>query len=68
MEQLSVQMAFEAGVDISPSPDYALIAQGCEAWGRIVKDPEEVLPALKEAQEQVESGKPAIVAVRLGRD
>ena len=35
--KLSDKMAFEAGVDIVPPPDYAVVAQACGAYGRMVK-------------------------------
>ncbi|MFC1920099.1 thiamine pyrophosphate-requiring protein [Chloroflexota bacterium] len=53
------------GFDILPSPDYALIAQACGAWGKTVDDPSEILPALKEGLEQVRQGKPALIDVIL---
>jgi acetolactate synthase-1/2/3 large subunit len=66
--QISEQMAFEAGVDIMPSADYAMVARACGAYGRTVENPEDVLPALKEAIEQVRSGKPAVLDVKVERD
>jgi thiamine pyrophosphate-dependent acetolactate synthase large subunit-like protein len=60
-------MAFEVGVDIMPPPDYASIARACGAYGRMVEDPVDVLPVLKEAIEQVRGGKMAVVDVRLER-
>ena len=51
---------------ILPSPDYAATAQACGAYGRKVEDPQDVLPALKEAVSQVRSGKAAVLDVRLG--
>lgn len=53
------------GIDISPSPDYAVIAQGCGAWGRTVEDPSDLVPALKDGLAQVRNGKPALIDVRL---
>jgi len=64
---LSDKMAFEAGVDIMHPPDYALVAQACGGYGRRVEDPNDVLPTLKEAMNQVRKGKPAVVDVRLGK-
>ena len=66
--QISEQMAFEAGVDIMPSADYAMVARACGAYGRTVEKPEDVLPALKEAIEQVRSGNPAVLDVKVERD
>jgi acetolactate synthase-1/2/3 large subunit len=62
------RMAFEAGVDIAPPADYAAVAEGCGAYGRKVTDPDDMLPVLKEALEQVYNGRPAIVDVILERD
>jgi len=66
--RLSDEMAFDAGVDIMPPPDYATVAQACGAYGRMVEDPDDMLPALKEAMEQVRSGRPAVIDVRLERE
>jgi len=66
--ELSDELAFESGVDIKPSPDYALIAQGCGAYGRLVEDPADLLPALRQALEQVRLGIPAVVDVRIERE
>jgi acetolactate synthase-1/2/3 large subunit len=55
------------GLDIMPSPDYALIARGCHAWGGLVEEPEAVKPALREALERVQVGQPAVLDVRIGR-
>ena len=63
--ELSDEMAFEAGVDIAPPPEYALVAQACGGYGQTVAGPYDVLPALKEAMAQVRKGKPAVVDVRL---
>ncbi len=64
---LSDEMGYVAGLDISPPPDYALIAQACGGWGKIVDEPNDVLPALKEALKQVHGGKPAVLDVRLAK-
>ncbi len=65
--ELSEEMAFEAGADIMSPPDYGLIAQACGGYGRMVEEPDDVLPALKEAMSQIGKGKPAVVDVRLGK-
>lgn len=67
IEKFSDEMAFEAGTDIVPPPDYASIAQACGGYGRIVEDPHDILPALKEALRQISSGRPAVLDVRLER-
>jgi len=53
------------GADITNPPDYAMVAQSCNAFGRAVKDPADVIPALKEALEQIRNGKPAVLDVWL---
>ncbi len=53
------------GADIPTPPDYATIARACNAYGRMVEDPADVLPALKEALQQVRSGRPAVLDVRI---
>jgi len=53
------------GVDIVPSPDYALIAQACGAYGQTVEDPSVLRSALKDALDQVRRGKPAVLDVRI---
>ncbi len=67
-KKLSDQMAFEAGVDIMPPPDYATVAHSCGAYGKKVEDPAQVLPVLKEAIDQVRRGRAAVVDVRLERE
>lgn len=59
--------AFFAGLDITPSPDYALTAQACGAYGEMVTEPSEVKPALRRALEQVRGGKAALLDVRIAR-
>jgi len=46
-------------------PDYAVIAQGAGAFGRTVKKPEDVMPALRDALDAVRNGKPAVLDVYL---
>ena len=60
---ISEQFAAESALDFSP--DYALTAQGAYAFGRKIKKPDEVLPALKEALDAVRSGKPAVLDVHI---
>lgn len=64
-ERMSNEMGFKMGVGILPSPDYAKVAHACGAYGWTVDDPADVLPALSEAIDQVYSGRPAVVDVRL---
>jgi acetolactate synthase-1/2/3 large subunit len=54
------------GADISIPPDFARVAEACNAFGRKVENPSEVLPALNEALDEVRGGRPAVLDVRLG--
>jgi acetolactate synthase-1/2/3 large subunit len=63
--QLTDEMGFLSGVDISPPPDYALVARSCGGYGQIVTEPANVLPVLKEALNKVHNGRVAVVDVRL---
>ncbi|MBU2535376.1 MAG: hypothetical protein KKD83_04310 [Chloroflexi bacterium] len=42
-----------------------LVAEACGAYGRLVEDPADVLPALKDALDQVHLGRPAVLDVRI---
>jgi acetolactate synthase-1/2/3 large subunit len=53
------------GANISPPPDYALIAEACHGYGKRVEEPSHLLPALKDALEQVRNGKAAVLDVRI---
>ncbi len=53
------------GADISNPPDYAAVARACNAYGRSVQDPSDVIPALKEALDQVHNGRTAVLDMRL---
>jgi acetolactate synthase-1/2/3 large subunit len=55
------------GTEIYPSPNYALIAQGCHAWGKVVEDPSELKPAMESALQQIRNGVPAVLDVRIER-
>jgi acetolactate synthase-1/2/3 large subunit len=63
--RLTDEMGYFTGLDISPPPDYALVAQACGGYGRRVDEPEDVLPVLKEALNEVRGGRVAVVDVRL---
>ncbi len=67
-DKVTDEIAFESGVDIKPPPDYALIAQACGAYGRTVEDPSDVMPALREALEQVRLGRLAVLDVKIERE
>jgi len=55
------------GTDFVPSPNYALIAQACHGYGQMVEDPTQLKSALRDALDQVRSGKPAVLDVRIQR-
>jgi acetolactate synthase-1/2/3 large subunit len=63
------QGSWKEGIEhsaIHPSPSYAMTAQACAAYGRVVEKAEEVLPALKEAIQKVRDGQAVVLDVRLG--
>ena len=55
------------GMDITPSVDFAMLAQACRAYGELVQEPGDVKPALERALEQVRGGKAAVLDVRIER-
>ena len=55
------------GIDIKPSPDFAAIARACYAYGQTVDEPSELPSALRTALDQVRSGTPAVLDVRVER-
>jgi len=59
------QTGLWVGTHIKPSPDYAAVAQACNAYGQKVEEPAELPSALKTAIEQVRCGKPAVLDVRI---
>jgi len=65
VEKLSAEIGREAGVDINPPPDYAAVARACGAFGLTVEDPQDVLPSLRQALAQVQSGRAAVLDVRV---
>jgi acetolactate synthase-1/2/3 large subunit len=65
--KLSDKMAFNVGLHLTPSPDYAGIAKGCGAYGRMVDDPADVIPALKKGLTQVRKGRATVLDVRLAK-
>jgi acetolactate synthase-1/2/3 large subunit len=62
---VSGEMGFDVGTDIKMPPDFALVAQSCRAYGQRVDDPSDLLPALKNAVNQVRKGTAAVLDVRL---
>jgi acetolactate synthase-1/2/3 large subunit len=56
-----------AGMDIAPSPDYALIARACNCYGETVHTSAEALPAIRRAFAQVKGGRSAVLDVRIAK-
>ena len=54
-------------MELSPSVEYAMLAQACHAYGEKVEDPAQVKPALRRALDEARGGKPAVVDVRIER-
>ena len=61
----SVSESFAAESAVDFQADYALIAKGAGAFSRIVKEPDDILPALREALDAVSAGRPAVLDVWL---
>lgn len=53
------------GINLVPSPNYALIAQACHIYVQMVEDPSTIQSALKDAIAQVHRDKPAVLDVRI---
>ncbi len=66
-ESFSKKTGLWLGVDILPSPDYALIARGCYAHGSMIEDPGELLPALRNGLDLVRSGTSVVLDIRIER-
>jgi thiamine pyrophosphate-dependent acetolactate synthase large subunit-like protein len=56
------------GIDIEPSPDYALIARSCGGYGRRVEEPSEIPADIKEALDIVKRGQPAVLDVIIEKE
>ena len=56
-----------ASSELDPSPDYALIAKACRAYGETVTEPDQVLPALRRGLDEVRSVRAAVLDVHLER-
>lgn len=61
----SEKTGFWVGVDLTPSPNYSLIAQACGAYGQRVEEPSALQPAMRRALDKVRGGKPAVLDVRI---
>lgn len=54
-----------AGMAILPAPDYPALARAYGGWGMVVEHPDELAPAVQAGLEAVQSGRLAIVDVRI---
>ena len=54
-------------MELFPSPEYAMLAESCRAYGEKVEDPGDVPAALRRALERVDAGQAAVLDVRLQR-
>jgi len=61
----SAQTGAWVGIDIVPPPDYSLIAQASHAFGQKVTDPSAIKPALKQALDQVQHGRCAVLDIHI---
>lgn len=55
------------GVNLTPSPDYSMVAKACHAYGELVEEPGEVPAALRRGLDAVRSGQAAVLDVRIQR-
>ncbi len=54
-------------VDLKPSPEFTKVAEASDAFARRVDDPAELKDALAEALAAVQSGRQALLDVRMER-
>lgn len=66
-EGFSVRTGQFVGIDLAPTPRFDVLAQSVDAYGERVEDPDEVLPALRRAMAEVQSGRSAVLDVILAR-
>ena len=64
-ESFSEKTGLWVGMDITPSPNYALIAQACHAYGQTVEDPSALKSALRNALDKVRRGKSVVLDVKV---
>jgi acetolactate synthase-1/2/3 large subunit len=50
---------------ISPQPDYPKLIEAFGGWGRTVDEPDEIVPAVHEALEEVRNGRAALLNIML---
>jgi acetolactate synthase-1/2/3 large subunit len=51
--------------DLSPTPEFRLVAESCRAWAETVTDPSELRAAIERAITQVEAGRQAVLDVHI---
>jgi acetolactate synthase-1/2/3 large subunit len=51
--------------ELSPSPDFRLVAESCRAWAETVTEPSELRAAIERAVTQVEAGRQAVLDVHI---
>jgi acetolactate synthase-1/2/3 large subunit len=51
--------------ELSPSPDFRLVAESCRAWAESVTDPSELAGAIERAIAQVGMGRQAVLDVHI---
>jgi acetolactate synthase-1/2/3 large subunit len=67
-ESYSAKSGLWIGIDIEPSPNYTLISEACQAYGRRVEEPSEFPAAIRDALDVVRSGKPAVLDVIIEKE
>lgn len=65
-ESYAAHSNFEGGY-FDPPIDFALEAQAAGAYGETVRDPAEVMPALRRGLQQTREGRPAVISVWMRR-
>ena len=50
-------------VELSPAPDFEMVAESCGGKGEKVTAPDQLMPALRRAFDAVRSGTPALLNV-----
>jgi len=67
-ESYSARSNLWIGIDIEPSPDYTLVAEACQAYGRRIEEPSELPAAIREALKVVQGGKSAVLDVIIEKE
>jgi len=67
-ESYSARSNLWVGIDIEPSPDYALAAEACQAYGRRIEAPSELPAAIREVFDAVQSGRSAVLDIIIEKE